>query len=181
MISSIKICVNHSRFIDGRKQALFKPGFNVIAGPNGSGKSSLLEAIHNCPDCVKIQADDQQYCYFNSETMNPHRSQEQFKGHDGAIIKIRAMFSSHGETMRDVLHFMNFKPGYCLLFDEPESGHDLRWIIKIRKGLDKIVKIGCQVIAASHHPVFFHDANIIELKKDYVNETLKKFKDLMPK
>ena len=176
MIKSIKICYNHGRFINGRKNIVFNPGLNVVVGPNGSGKSSLLEAIYDCPDCVRQNDNTTRYYYFDSETMNPHRSEEHFKGIHGSIIRVRAMFSSHGETMRDVLRFMNFKPGDCLLLDEPESGHDLKWIIKIRKGLDEICKSGCQVIAAAHHPVFFNNTNVIELKRNYAKSTLEKFK-----
>ncbi|MCK5580334.1 MAG: AAA family ATPase [Candidatus Omnitrophica bacterium] len=176
MIKSIQLCLTHSGRVDGRKHVAFSPGLNTVVGPNGSGKSSLLKAIYDCPDCKKKNNDETRYHYFDSEAMNPHRSEEHFKGIAGSVIRVRAMFSSHGETMRDVLRFMNFKPGDCLLLDEPEAGHDLKWIIKIRKGLDKIAQTGCQVIVASHHPVFFNDMNIIELKRDYVNKTLEKFK-----
>ncbi|HBG61668.1 MAG: hypothetical protein A2Y03_10630 [Omnitrophica WOR_2 bacterium GWF2_38_59] len=179
MLQSIKICYKHSRFIDGRKNITFDPGFNVVVGPNGSGKSTLLESIYKCPDCEKVQDNDQVYQYFNSETMNPHRSEEYFDGINGSIIRVRAMFSSHGETMRDVLRYIGFKKGDCLLLDEPESGHDLSWIIRIRKGLNEICKKGCQVIVASHHPAFFNDAKIIELRRGYVARTLKKLKKLV--
>lgn len=180
MITNIKICYNHGRFIDGRRNIAFKPGFNVVVGPNGSGKSSLLEAIYNCPDCIRQNDNTTRYRYFNSETMNPHRSEKHFKGVSGSIIRVRAMFSSHGETMRDVLRYINFKQGDCLLLDEPESGHDLKWIIKIRKGLDEISKAGSQIIVASHHPVFWNARNIIELKRDYLKNTLKVFKKNFP-
>jgi len=176
VIESIQLCFKHAGRIDGKKNIVFKPGANVVVGPNGSGKSSLLDAINNCPDCKRIQDDDQYYHYFNSETMNPHRTGKHFKGIHGSIIRCRAMFSSHGETMRDVLRFMQFKLGDCLLLDEPESGHDLKWTVKIRRGLDEICKKGCQVIAASHHPVFWKNANIIELKRGYAENSLKTFK-----
>lgn len=176
MIRSIQLCLIHSGRLDGRKLVTFSPGLNVVVGPNGSGKSSLLKAIYDCPDCKKKNNDEMRYHYFDSETMNPHRSEEHFKGIVGSIIRVRVMFSSHGETMRDVLRFMNFKQGDCLLLDEPESGHDLKWIIKIRKGLDEICKSGSQIIVASHHPVFWNARNIIELKRDYLKKTLKVFK-----
>ena len=180
MMKKIELCLIHSGRVDGKKCVLFGPGFNVIVGPNGSGKSSLLKAIYECPDCKKINNGKAQYHYFDSETMNPHRSEEHFKGIVGSIIRVRAMFSSHGETMRDVLRYINFKTGDCLLLDEPESGHDLKWSIKIRKGLDEISKAGSQIIAASHHPVFWNARNIIELKKDYLKNTLKVFKRNSP-
>ncbi len=179
MILKIKLCLKHSGRIDGRKNIQFKPGLNVVVGPNGSGKSSLLKAIYRCSDCKKIQDDKQYYHYFNSETMNPHRSEKHFKGLHGSIIRVRAMFSSHGETMRDVLSSINFKAGDCLLFDEPELGHDFKWVMKIRKGLEKFSQLGCQVILASHHPVFWDTKNIIELKRGYKKHTLSILKEFL--
>jgi len=173
LITKIKLCFRHTGRIDGKKNILFESGLNVIVGPNGSGKSSLLEAIYNCPDCLKNNSDETEYQYFNSEIMNPHRNDDHFRGIHGSIIKVRSMFSSHGETMRDVLRYMPFKKGSCLLLDEPEAGHDLKWTIKIRKGLDKLAKSGFQIIVATHHPVFWKNANIIELKRNYIKSALK--------
>ncbi len=175
MVKSIELCLIHSGRVNGRRRVDFQPGFNVILGPNGSGKSSLLKAIYDCPDCKKINSGMAEYHYFDSETMNPHRSEEPFRGVHGSIIRVRAMFSSHGETMRDVLGFLNFKEGDTLILDEPEAGHDLQWILKIRKGLEKVAKTGCQIIAASHHPVFWDADNIIELKRGYRRRTLDSF------
>ena len=175
MVKSIQLCLMHSGRVGGRKHIAFEPGFNVVVGPNGSGKSSLLKAIYECPDCKKVDNNRTRYHYFNSETMNPHRSEESFKGIHGSIIRVRAMFSSHGETMRDVLRFLDFEEGDTLLLDEPEAGHDFQWVLKIRRGLEKISKMGCQVIVASHHPVFWDAANVIELKRGYRKYTLNSF------
>ncbi|MCK4881505.1 MAG: AAA family ATPase [Candidatus Omnitrophica bacterium] len=175
MVKSIQLCLIHSGRINGRRQIAFAPGFNVVVGPNGSGKSSLLKAIYECSDCKKINNNATTYHYFDSETMNPHRSEEPFRGVHGSIIRVRAMFSSHGETMRDVLRFLNFKEGDTLLLDEPEAGHDFQWILKIRKGLEKISRMGCQVVVASHHPVFWDAENIVELKRGYRKRTLDSF------
>lgn len=176
MISSIKLCLRHSARIDGKKNIGFDPGLNIVVGPNGSGKSSLLEAINSCPDCSRKNNSMTEFCYFNSETMNPHKSEENFKGPIGSIIKVRALFSSHGESMRDVLRYMPVNKSSCLLLDEPESGHDLKWVIKIRKGLDNLAKTGVQIILATHHPVFWKDANIIELKRNYIRKALELLK-----
>ncbi|MCK5014891.1 MAG: AAA family ATPase [Candidatus Omnitrophica bacterium] len=175
MVKSIQLCLMHSGRVDGRKHIAFEQGFNVVVGPNGSGKSSLLKAIYECPDCKKVNNSKTRYHYFDSETMNPHRSEEPFKGIHGSIIRVRAMFSSHGETMRDVLRFLNFEEGDALLLDEPEAGHDFQWILKIRKGLERIARMGCQVIVASHHPVFWDAENVIELKRGYRKRTLDSF------
>lgn len=176
MISNIKLCLRHRGWINGRKNIQFRPGLNVVIGPNGSGKSSLLKAIYECDDCRKINSKETHYRYFDSETMNPHRSEEHFKGIVGSIIRVRAMFSSHGETMRDVLCYMDFKPGDCLLFDEPESGHDFNWVLRIRQGMNKILQMGCQVIAASHHPLFWDAEHLIELKRGYKKRVLDNYR-----
>lgn len=167
MITHIYLCHIHEGRVHHKTPILFKSGYNVVIGPNGSGKSSLLEAVHGCPAC-QVKPKDKTHChYFNSETMNPHRDDKLFRGPLGSIIKVRAMFSSHGETMRDVLRFIPLKPGDCFLLDEPEAGHDLEWVLKIREGLDMLTKKKCQVIVASHHPVFWKKAHVIELKKNY--------------
>lgn len=170
MLTHLELCFKHKNRIDHASPVLFKAGYNAVIGPNGSGKSTLLEAMTQCKECKRRGGKKTQYHYFNSETMNPHRDDKAFRGVKGSMIKIRAMFSSHGETMRDVLRFIPLKPGDCFILDEPEAGHDLEWIIKIREGLDMLTQKGCQVIVASHHPVFWRDANLIELKKNYLNK-----------
>jgi len=173
MITHIYLCFRHEGRVAHKAPILFKPGYNVIIGPNGSGKSTLLESIYQCLDCQRKGNEKTKYHYFNSETMNPHRDDKRFRGPTGAIIKVRSMFSSHGETMRDVLRFIPLEPGDCFLLDEPEAGHDLEWVIKIRKGLNMLTQKKCQVIVASHHPVFWSNAHVIELKKDYLKRMQK--------
>jgi len=170
MIERIHLCFRHERRVARFDHVAFKPRYNVVIGPNGSGKTTLLEAVARCRECRRDDEGSTRYRYFNSETMNPHRSHRHFRGIEGSVIRVRAMFSSHGETMRDVLRFMPLNPGDCFVLDEPESGHDLQWIIKIRKGLDQLVRKSCQVIVASHHPVFWDKANVIELRKNYLTQ-----------
>ncbi len=176
MLEKIQLSLRYSGRISDRKIIRFQSGYNVIVGPNGSGKSSLLEAIDKCQECRRWEDVKTRYIYFNSETMNPHRREDAFKGSDGSIIRVRAMFSSHGETMRDVLRFLRFQKGDCFLVDEPEAGQDFQWIVKIRQGLDILVKKGCQVIAASHHPVFWQNAYRIELQKGYIPKVIRLYK-----
>lgn len=180
MITEIRLCLRHKGRVAVRKgRILFKPRLNVIAGPNGSGKSTLLRSIFDCPECLKKEDQRTAYRLFDAETMNPHRSGRPFTGVTGSIVKVRAMFSSHGETMRDVLATFRFSPGDTLLIDEPEYGHDIGWITRIRKGVDILARDGCQVIIASHHPVFWNKANIIELKKNYVKKSKAQFKKII--
>jgi len=175
MITHINLCSTHAWRVELRSPIVFHPGYNVVVGPNATGKSTLLEALHGCHDCQR-QINGKTRChYFNSETMNPHRDDKRFRGIKGSIIKVRAMFSSHGETMRDVMHAIQLQPGDCFLLDEPEAGHDLDWIVKIRQGLDMLVRRKCQLIVASHHPVFWKNAHVIELKKNYLNRMLVKY------
>lgn len=179
MILSIQLCSKHSGRISGKKRIVFKDGVNTIIGPNGSGKSSLLKALYDCPDCQMAVDTKTTFHYFNSEMMNPYRNEQHFKGAHGSIIKVRAMFSSHGETLRDVLRFVQLKPGDVFLLDEPDTGHDIGWSLKIRRGLDILIGKGCQIIAASHHPVFFQNTNIIELKRGYKEQVIKKFQNVL--
>jgi predicted ATPase len=92
---------------------------------------------------------------------------------------VRSMFSSHGETMRDVLKNMKFDQGDIFLLDEPESGQDLDWMLKIRSGLNRIARAGCQVIVATHHPAFWNKAQVISLKRNYIQHLRKKFSNLI--
>ncbi|MCA9400882.1 MAG: AAA family ATPase [Candidatus Omnitrophica bacterium] len=179
MIKSVELCLKHERLIDSRKKFVFQSGYTAIIGPNGSGKSSLLRAIQGCDKCEKCLEGHTRVSLFDSELMNPHRFEEKFQGVEGSLIKVRAMFSSHGETMRDVLKNFQFKKGDVFLLDEPESGQDLGWMMKIRKGLNRIAKEGCQVIVSTHHPVFWTKTNqVISLKTNYAQKLQKDFKNL---
>ncbi len=179
MLKEIQIDRNYRGRVNNRRRFVFREGYNAVIGPNGSGKTSLLKAIHEGRGCRRIEKGPTRYHYFNSETMNPHRDPGVFYGPADAIIKVRAMFSSHGETMRDVLAAMSFAKGDCLLLDEPEAGHDLPWIIKIRRGLDRIARGGCQVITASHHPVFWQGAHCIELSRGYGKRALSLYQSVL--
>ena len=175
MLKSIELCLEHRGRVSGQKRVTFNGKVNVIVGPNGSGKSSILKAIYKCPDCRKIEDSPTRYLFFDGEVMNPHISQKYFTGVMGSVVSVRSRYSSHGETVRDVLAALRFKPGDCFLLDEPQTGQDIRWILRIRKGVEMITKEGCQFIIASHHPVFWKRARSVELKKGYLNKTKKTF------
>ncbi|MDP2654627.1 MAG: ABC transporter ATP-binding protein [Candidatus Omnitrophota bacterium] len=177
MISAIEFCPRHRWMVSRHPRLNFSKGLNAVIGPNGTGKSTLLKAIKECADCRKTEDNGTAYLYYNSETMNPHRSQDHLKGPLGAKVKVRSQYSSHGETMRDVLSTLNFKEGDCFLFDEPEGGLDLPWVLKLREGIWTLCRQGCQFIVASHHPAFWQgeDVRRIELEEGYREKCRKAF------
>lgn len=175
MLKRIELCFNHQRFVHKIKAVDFAAGINLVVGPNGSGKSSLLRAIYSCPDCKKIEDGATKYHYYNGELMNPHR--KDMKGN--SLLRCRAMFSSHGESMRDVLAFIPLRNREVLLLDEPESGQDLEWMMRIRQGFHKVARSGCQIIMTTHHPVFMGKANVIELRRGYRKKLNKIYQDIV--
>jgi predicted ATPase len=175
MLKRIELCFDHQRFISKVKAVDFSPGINLVLGPNGSGKSSLLRAIYKCADCKKVETGRTRYHYFDGELMNPHR--KDMKGN--SLLRCRAMFSSHGETMRDVLASIPLGRGDTLLLDEPESGQDMEWLLKIRQGFARVTRLGCQLIVATHHPVLMGKYPVIELKRGYRDRVRRIYQDVL--
>ncbi len=175
MLKRIELCFNHQRFVHKVKAVDFAPGMNLVIGPNGSGKSSLLRAIHSCPDCKKIEDGPTKYHYYDGELMDPHRKDMKGK----SLLRCRAMFSSHGESMRDVLAFIPLRYGDTLLLDEPESGQDVEWMLRIRRGFKAVERLKCQLIVATHHPVFMANVPVIELQRGYRKKLNKIYQDIL--
>ncbi len=167
MLTGFTPCWRHRGRLKYPQKFCFASRATCIIGPNGSGKSTLLRAIHECNDCQKIEDQPTRYHFYDGERMNPHLFGKTVKGLKGNAVAIRARYSSHGETLRDVLGLLNFTPGDCLLLDEPETGQDLNWILRIRKGLIQAARAGCQIICASHHPAFAQKFARLELKRNY--------------
>jgi predicted ATPase len=161
--------------VKGRPELEFTPGLNVLVGPNGSGKSTVLRALHACEQCQKEVSGQSNIHYFNSETMNPHARDDPPGDMRNMILKIRGVFSSHGEIMKVALTTLPVREGDSLLIDEPEAGQDMDGWKQIRKGLNAICSKGGQVILASHHPFFLQDANIIELVPGYAKKIRREF------
>lgn len=174
MLAKIELCFNHRRFVEKIKSVEFSPGINVVVGPNGSGKTSLLEAIYACPGCQKTENGPTMYHYYSGERMNPHR--KDMKGN--SLLRCRAMFSSHGESMRDVLASIPLRHGDTLLLDEPESGQDIEWMLEIRKGFRLVARLGCQLIIATHQPVFMGEGRVIELRRGYQKKMAKVYQEI---
>lgn len=175
MLKKIELCFNHQRFVQQCKVVDFQAGINLVIGPNGSGKSSLLQAIRSCSECRKVEDGVTKYHYYDGELMNPRR--KDMKGN--SLLRCRAMFSSHGESMRDVLAAIPLRKGDVLVLDEPETGQDIEWMMSIQKGFHKVARLGCQLIIATHHPVFMNGEHIIELKRGYNKKLTKTYMNIM--
>lgn len=179
MLTRMRMCVNHARRVRADRTLVFEPGLNVIAGPNGSGKSTVLNAIRACDECEKEMRGETFFHYFNSETMNPRVADQPTGNMTQMVLRIRSIFSSHGEIMKAALTSLPIRKGDCLLIDEPESGQDLDGILRIQEGFKAICSEGGQVIVASHHPAFWKGAHIIELGEGYTREVRHKSREML--
>jgi energy-coupling factor transporter ATP-binding protein EcfA2 len=132
------------------------------------GISTVLRALHTCEECRKSVASDVEIHYFNAESMNPHQMTGPVGSSLNMLLRVRGLFSSHGEIMKAALVSLPMKEGDVLLVDEPETGQDFAGIRKIRAGFENLARRKVQVIAATHHPGLFADATMIELEAGYV-------------
>ena len=179
MLREITFCANHARRIDAPRTMKFLPGMNTIIGPNGTGKSTVLRAIKACPDCRKITDTETSFTLFETELMNPRTGDGKSTGILEMILHSRARFSSHGEALRSALSTVGCSSGECLLIDEPESGQDLDGVERIHKVLTGFCREGCQIIVASHHPIFWDHANLIELRPGYARKVIKDYQSAL--
>jgi len=170
MISRLQLCFPHACRVDGPGELAFEPGLNVLVGPNGSGKSTVLRALHDCDECRKVSDGTPATQYFSSETMNPHTAGGAPGDWRNMVLRTRGLFSSHGQIMKAALASFPLRQGETLLVDEPEAGQDLEGVERMRRGFAAICSGGGQVIAASHHPLFLRDGNIIELLDGYAEK-----------
>jgi predicted ATPase len=168
MLAEIQFCLNHRSRIDRYARMKFSPGLNLVIGPNGSGKSTVLEAIHSCPECRRIEAGPTDYVLFNTESMNPHLGGMPDRSNLKLMaLKSRAMFSSHGEIMQAAFSTLGITPQTCLLLDEPEAGQDLHHILLLRKSIHKAVQRGTQIICATHDMLLWSGGTVHELRRNY--------------
>ncbi|WP_160300598.1 ABC transporter ATP-binding protein [Kiritimatiella glycovorans] len=164
----MRLCFAHSLQVKGARTIEFSGGMNVVAGPNGSGKSTLLRALNTCERCEIRRAGGAPVRYFSAETMNPHHPTGPAGDMQEMILRVRGVFTSHGEIMRSALAAVPLREGETLLVDEPEAGQDLEGVKRIREAFDVLCARGGQVIAATHHPVLMEGVKVIELVPGYV-------------
>jgi predicted ATPase len=185
MIKCITFCVNHwtkIKILDGKhhNEIQFDPGYNVLIGPNGAGKTTVLEAIAGCPSCKKDESANHRLKYITSESLNPLAG-TRFKTREEMVLGIRALFSSHGEAVRDTLALQRYDGEDCILIDTPETGQDIEQSQTIHRRLRRMhARYGIQVIVATHSPVFLQGADrVVELQRRYLKKLLRGNRDIL--
>ena len=172
MIEELELCATHRFRVRHDRIIRFRPGLNAIIGPNGSGKSTILRAIHQCDCCTVAPAGRPRTVLWEAGRANPQSESHRPQSLLDSILSTRALFSSHGEIMRDVMGSLSLASGDTLLLDEPEAGQDVLWIEKLREGFENSCRtLGIQIIMASHHPAFWLNCHLVELAPDYAQET----------
>ena len=183
MLTALHLCDTHRWRVRRYRTLHFQPGLNLLIGPNGTGKSTILRAIAGCPDCRRTEDGETDHVFFDSETMNPKRTDRPIRNTTDMKLHLRALFSSHGEILRAAFSALRMKPTTGLLFDEPESGQDFDHVLKLRAAIDRAVARGVQAIVATHDVLFWERAHIIELRRGYrqrVTQALCRMRCLQP-
>lgn len=179
MLKRIQFCPNHARRIKLHKRLSFEPGVTLLIGPNGSGKSTILRAIANCAECKRVEEGQTDYLLLDTEQMNPRYNTEAAGNYMNMLLRSRAQFSSHGQTLRDLLRLIRFTPQSCILLDEPETAQDLDNIIALRNSMDHAAARGAQIICSSHHLAFWNYPNIVEMRRGYRQRIVKEMTKML--
>lgn len=167
MLKSLHLCDTHRWRVRRYRTLRFQPGLNLLIGPNGTGKSTILRAIAECPDCQRREDERTNYMFFDSESMNPKRTDRPIRNTTEMKLHLRSLFSSHGEILQAAFSTLRLEPATCLLFDEPEAGQDFDHVLALRAAMDRAIARGVQVIAATHEVLFWERAHILELRRNY--------------
>ena len=167
MLKGFHLCQNHGRRVKRYRHLKFKAGLNLLIGPNGTGKSTILRSILDCSDCSKIEDGPTDYVLFDTESMNPRQANSPVGTYTNVVLRTRALFSSHGQSLQDAFSTILFTPQTCLLLDEPESGQDFDHVLALRAAMDRAVSRGAQIICSTHQVLFWDQSHFIELRRGY--------------
>jgi predicted ATPase len=167
VLKRLRLCPGHSGRVRRYRNLSFTPGINLLIGPNGSGKSTILRAIAGCPDCRRIEAGPTEYVLHDTESMNPRLASGPPRNRTNMVLRVRALFSSHGQSLQDAFSTLQVMPHTCLLVDEPESGQDFEHVIAFAAAMRRAAARGIQVICATHQLLFWEQARFIELRRGY--------------
>ena len=183
MLQSLQLCETHRWRVRRYRTLRFRPGLNLLIGPNGTGKSTILRAIAGCPDCRRTEDGKTDDVFFDSESMNPKRTDRPIRNTTEMKLHLRSLFSSHGEILQAAFSTLRMTPRTCLLFDEPEAGQDFDHVLALRAAMDRAIAQGVQVIAATHEVLFWERAHILELRRNYrqrITQSLCRMRCLKP-
>lgn len=181
MIRSARLELKWRRRVRGAAELSFQPGLNTLVGPNGSGKSTVIRALVAAdPDGHEVAFEGSRERHlFDTETMNPRGGVSTPATLEEMALRIRGRFSSHGQLLRQALANLPVSAGATILLDEPEAGQDFDTARQIKALVDDACERGYQVIAASHHPVFWQNTHLIELGHGYVAEVTRELASLL--
>ncbi len=181
MIVSVTLCATHRHRIRHDPTIRFEPGLNAVIGPNGTGKSTILRALRHCPHCAIERDRETRALLFHSGASDPQSSRFRRRSAADVVLQTRGLFSSHGEILRDALSTVAFGPGFgpgdTLLLDEPDAGQDVEWVERLRGALARFAEtLGVQVVMATHHPLLWEGACLIELAPGYAAEVRRRYR-----
>jgi predicted ATPase len=116
--------------------------------------------------CGRTQEEGAAIKYITTETLSP-RAGGSFSSRAEMIQGIRAMFSSHGQGVRDSLRNRSHTGESIVLIDSPETGQDHENCLLIHQGLIEMAT-QYQVIIATNSLVFMRGGHLIDLGQDYL-------------